>query len=319
MISEEQRQQRRSFIGSSDAAAVLGLNVPGWANRRDVWVEKVLGTATLKPTKSMDLGNRFEGVIGEMALERIGTKATARNITRIADNGVMGANLDFAITLDGVTLPLEVKLAGQSDGWGEEQDGLDGVPIHYGVQVMHECVCMGVDRGFLGALLWDRREVRVYEIRPSAALLERLVAIETAFWRDYVEAKVEPPDDQPASVETLSRVLRMPGLSVDIDDGLVGAWRAASERRKAAERIEDEAKARVLAALGNAEGGVCGIGEVTYLSQTRKEYVCPASTFRVLRFKPTAAEKARMADEAKRAADELLARNAATAAKAGVA
>ncbi|GIV51138.1 MAG: hypothetical protein KatS3mg038_1659 [Candidatus Kapaibacterium sp.] len=45
-------------------------------------------------------------------------------------------------------------------------------------------------------------------------------------------------------------------------------------------------KAALLAALGDAEEGAAEGGiRVTYYSQTRKEYVVPASSYRVLRIK----------------------------------
>ncbi|GIV50737.1 MAG: hypothetical protein KatS3mg038_1258 [Candidatus Kapaibacterium sp.] len=86
---------------------------------------------------------------------------------------------------------------------------------------------------------------------------------------------------------TLSRgSSAQPGLIVPVSQQLIDEYESAKAALAEAQERADRAKAALLAALGDAEEGVAEGGiRVTYYSQTRKEYVVPASTYRVLRIR----------------------------------
>ena len=44
-------------------------------------------------------------------------------------------------------------------------------------------------------------------------------------------------------------------------------------------------KVALIASLGDAEGGICPLGQLTYLEQKRKGYEVKETTFRQLKFK----------------------------------
>lgn len=288
-ITERQAELRRKHLGSSDAAAILGLSP--WRSPRDVWIEKTQNLKESEPNPAMEIGNRFEPVVIDYALERLGAeKAARRNIRRVAKNGIMAANLDCSIyEQNGTTeraIPLEVKWASDPSEWGKEEDGLDGVPLHYAVQPMHQMICTGAPRAFLAVCLHGYRapEFRLYEIVPTAEMLASLEGKEVRWWKEHVEGNTPPDDTEPASIETLSRILRTPGKTITVPDDIVQTWRDFDALAKKHEKLADEWKARVLEALGDAETGISSIGSVSYKTQKRSAYTVQAAEFRVCRF-----------------------------------
>lgn len=289
-ITERQVELRKSHLGSSDAAAILGQSP--WATPYDVWLEKTAELTPDKPTEAMNVGNWLEPAIINAAIERLQPAEARRNVRRVHANKVMAANLDCQIRFAGnqgdprdVFIPLEVKTSSEPDVWGKEVDGLDGVPFQYAVQVLHQMYVVGAVRGFLAALLFSRHpELRVYEIVPDMATLEALAAKEVEWWNTHVVGGVPPEKSAPA-IDTLARLVRVPGKVVDIAPTLIEDYVAAKAKLKEAEVEEADAKAMMLAALGDAEEGVSEAGTISYKLQKRGAYEVKASEFRVCRVK----------------------------------
>ncbi|MCC6971090.1 MAG: hypothetical protein IT434_12815, partial [Phycisphaerales bacterium] len=80
------------------------------------------------------------------------------------------------------------------------------------------------------------------------------------WWRKHVEADT-PPDVAP-SIEAARMIRRETGKSCTIADELVEAWLRAKEEASESEKRKDSAQAALLAAMGDAQIGVCGMGEV---------------------------------------------------------
>ena len=69
-ITEEQRAQRQKHLGSSDMAAVMGLD--SWSNAHDVWLDK---TGKLDPEKDKAIfrrGNYLETALLAYAQDELG-------------------------------------------------------------------------------------------------------------------------------------------------------------------------------------------------------------------------------------------------------
>ena len=288
MITAEQRELRRKHLGSSDAAPALGLSP--WKSPRELWLEKTgqLKDVDLSNRLSVEMGNRFERPILDAALERMGLTAMFDEM-RVHSGGILAANFDAlafdAGDDDAPLMPVEAKFADSPERWGPESAGLDGIPQEYAAQVVEQIAVAGAMRGFLAVYFAGRgRELRIYEIAPPAALVAGLEKTLTDWWHRHVVGMVPPEQEEPCDLETLARVIRAPGSSVEIDPGLLATWRAAAEVAKNASAEADAAKARVIEALGQAEtGSVNGTEMVTYREQTRKGYIVADSTFRVLR------------------------------------
>lgn len=268
-ITQAQRDQRRHYIGSSDMAAILG--VSPWATAHDVWLEKTGKLQEREPTEAMMAGTFLEEGILLYAESQLGK--IQRNQFRTYPEAHLGAHID-ALAMDRGEEPIEAKkveLTNPSfEAWGDP--GTDQVPDEVIVQCHVHMICQGktrpVERCHVAGLIAGR--LSMYEVPYSPELVETICETAACFWEHRVQAD-SPPTNTLPSVETLRRVRRQPGKMAPVDPGLVRTYLAAQAAVKEAEAAEETARAVLLTALGDAEGGDAGeAGIVSYLTQTRK-------------------------------------------------
>lgn len=265
-ITAEQREARRHHLGSSDAAAIMGLDP--WRNAGDVYWSKVMDTAD-EESAPMRVGNLLEDAICQFAAQELGVELE-RNVSLASpdDGGILSANLDARIV--GRPEGVEAKYSSFIEGWGDE--GTDQVPHHVLVQCQHQAHVAGLDRVWVPALLLHRRaEFRLYCVDRHDELIEQLVAEELRFWREHVEPRIPPADRPVPPLPALKRLRREPAsvvtLSAEAADVLT-RWEAAKAAAKAAEEHVEAAQAAVLMLLGEAEAGRLPDGRaLTYLEQ----------------------------------------------------
>jgi putative phage-type endonuclease len=268
VITDLQRQSRKKHIGSSDVAAILGLDP--FRNAYEVFLEK---TGKLddkeKAGRAINLGSMLEHAIIRMAEDRLG-KIVRNQYRTVKDFPVLAASTDGIVKSSGE--PVEAKStnityrAPESDHWGDE--GTDQVPerviIQCTVQMMatessvcHNPVIIG-GRGFV-----------MFRVPFDKDLAEMILERVAKFWEFNVQGD-RPPENCVPSMEVVKRVRRIPEKTVDIADGLVKQWQAAREYRLEWEKKEEKAQAEMLAALGLAEAGKFSDGLLTYFRQSRE-------------------------------------------------
>lgn len=260
MITLRQRQLRNQGIGASEIASVL--NLDPWRSAYDLWLMKTerheTSDAGAEETGAQTIGNLIEPTTRQLAERRLGKRIVKPTSTYKADNGIMFANLDGQVekSIRGADA-VELKSTGLTDGWGEE--GTDEVPDRVMLQVHGQMICSGAQLAYVARLLGRYGfSFSLYEVpinRDLAAAIEERVC---NWWRNHVE-KDTPPADSVPSLGAISHVKRIDGKVVDVDPSVVAAFAAARDARKRAEEAEEDAKARLLAALGDAEGG-SGLG-----------------------------------------------------------
>lgn len=275
-ITAEQRADRLGFIGSSDAPAVCGEDP--FKSAADVWASKVYRMVDVE-SEAIALGNLFEPALIEYAESKLGIAFERGAAFR---SGVLISHPD------GVNrerrIGCEAKFTGLRSEWGTE--GTDQVPARVLVQAQVHCACADLDAVVVPVLLadFDRPKIALYEVPRHDGLIESIRDRCERFWREYVEPRVAPPPYVPA-LEVLERIERRPERTAEVDAAVVAEWKAARDGRLVAEKAELDAKAALLAALGDAEAGEFGdpLEIVTYYEQHRKAYAVAAQTFRVLR------------------------------------
>lgn len=260
MITNHQRLLRRRALGASDLPAVLG--VDPYRSPADIQLEKLHGAEAVE-TDAMRVGTALERPIIKLAEPWIGPthfKATRR---RLADAPIV-VNIDaFA----GV-VPVEAKVVGDyaAKEWGDS--GTDQVPSRVVVQTTAQMAAVGADHCYVVALIGGT-SLRVYRLAFDSELATWIVNNATGWWERHVINKAPVTGARP-SLELLSRIRREPGKTIPLDsraEELIGTWSMAREKRLAAEKIEDEFKADILALLEDAEIGTLPNG-------ARIEYIC---------------------------------------------
>jgi putative phage-type endonuclease len=284
MLTNEQRQLRRGYVGSSDSPAICGVDL--FKTPWDVWAEKTGHVEPFAGNEATERGNLLEPVILNWAERELGVPFR-RDIFHGVSRGDarLCANLDAECVVDGAPVIVEAKSATNPDEWGQE--GTAEVPERVLVQTHHAMAVTGYKVAYVPVLLpvFNRFEFRLYRVERNDQLAQAIAAEAEKFWTEYVVTGTPPPDSEP-SLEVLRRVRRIPEKVVDVSDEIVDAWRVLRSARLKAEDEEQAAQAAVIAALGDAEAGQCPLGRlVTYFETTRKEHVVKASTFRQLRLK----------------------------------
>jgi putative phage-type endonuclease len=292
MITPEQRELRRQYIGSSDAPAIVG--VDPYRTAYDVWAEKRGLVAGFAGNAWTEAGTYCEDAILDWLAMKL-DRTISRDISLVDADGVLAANLDGMVLDDARPALVEAKLVGIASGvpgdeWGDPQAGVEGVPkgvliqTHHAIAVSREQADLPkLTRIIVPALIVTRGFVR-YEFEVNEALVDAVRQAGREFYKHYVQAGVAPPESIP-STDTIKRMMRAPNKVVPVDTALVANWlKTKAEAARASEQAEAVRDA-MLASLGDAEAGECELGRIEYQEQSRKEYTVPASTYRVLRFK----------------------------------
>jgi putative phage-type endonuclease len=263
---EEWLAKRRSGIGGSDIAAILGLSP--WKTAVDVWLDKT-GQSTedaICNAESVRWGTLLEDVVAREYSKR--KKCAVQRVNRIlrhpAHEWAVG-NIDRAIVTpksrvrvadDGGTLLgadglLEVKTASayKAGDWGRDGDE-DAVPVHYQAQVMWYLCITGQTWADVAALIGGQRMVirRIHrDDETIAAMLERA----HEFWHQHVLTR-KPPE--PAKAKDVERLFPADnGEAIEATDDLLAAYNSAREakaRIAQAEADYEAAAERIKLALG---------------------------------------------------------------------
>lgn len=243
--SPEWHEQRKTGIGGSDAAAVLGISP--WRTPYQVYVEKT--DPTFEPRKSTDI-MRW-GILQEPLLRSEYTLQTGREIIasppliRHPKYEWMYASLDGIA--DGDRL-VELKTSRYAEGWGEP--GTDEVPFHYGIQVHHYLAVTGLPVADVAVLLFGS-DFRIYHIEADKELAEQIIEQEAKFW-DMVQRREPPPlstvDDATLRWGSLNR----PGTFTAPDgaSGVIVDLLNIKEDAKALKAREDELQLKLFAMFG---------------------------------------------------------------------
>ena len=268
-LTPEELIERRSYIGSSDVAAILGLNP--WWNITDVFMEKTnrLIVRDEAPSRPADFGSRIEPVLVQLAADTLGEEVEFnRRFTHPRDE-YKSAQADGWLTRPGEIV--ESKAIGlwnrmfDTSEWGEE--GTDEVPYMILVQVVWQLHVSGASAGHVSALLGGGLGHRLYRVEYRAELAEEIEKRVERFWEDHV--LTDTPPDMPASISTYREVIREPESITEVDEVLPFEYEAALVEVTDATAKRDAVKAKVLQQMGDAEVGYTPFGSFSYRADKR--------------------------------------------------
>jgi putative phage-type endonuclease len=270
MKREEWLQVRKSGIGSSDAAAAVGLNP--YKSQLALWLEK---TSQDQGLPKIDLNDEasptYWGTLLEPIVAAHYTKRTGRKVRRI--NAVlqhhtepwMLANIDREILGDDDAQILECKTAGLNGArlWR------DGVPEYVQLQVMHQLAVTGKQAADVAVLVCGQ-DLQIHRIQRDETMIANLIALERVFWA-HVEEMRAPPADGSDSADQALRALYPRDNGQELDLKGDAAMNAAfcdlvAVRRVLAEHLVLEAglKQRIQQRMGEATRAVFEGGSVSW-------------------------------------------------------
>ncbi|MDX8128056.1 YqaJ viral recombinase family protein [Methylomonas sp. OY6] len=292
MPREDWLAVRKRGIGSSDAAAAVGLNP--YKSQLELWLEKTGRDDNLPKIDPHDetsptyWGNLLEPIVAAHYTRRTGNKV--RRINAVLQHPHpsllwMLANIDREVIGSDEVQILECKTAGINGSklWR------DGVPEYVQLQVQHQLAVTGKTTADVAVLLGGQY-LEIHRIQRDEALIARLIPLEQRFWR-FVETDTPPPADGSESADLALRCLypQDSGETLDFSqDRQLSATFAdlVNVRQSLAELEQQEAlfKQTLQQAIGDASKARFETGAVTW-KKARDSAVL--DTPRLLKEQPT--------------------------------
>lgn len=276
---------RRAFVGSSDAPAIVGLSK--WTSPVQLWLEKVGLAPPREDNIAMELGrflepfvlSKFEEYMDEKVQDRQAVLSDPVRPWRVA-------HIDGRF--DGHQI-VEAKTAGMvflssNHGWGDP--GTDEVPDPYIVQAQH-ILSLDPEAEVVWVPVLLRGVFSVYRISRNEEIIKSLLSAEEEFW-GMVQSGTRPEarsvDDlkalYPASAE------RQIVATKEVIDDLANL-RGVQDGIKNLEKLKEDIKFRILSKMEDADTliGPDGKTLATWKTQHRKACSVKESKSRV--FRPT--------------------------------
>lgn len=258
---------RKGGIGSSDAAAAVGLNP--YKSPLELWLEKTGRADTPSEHQGMD-DPRFWGTLLEPYVAVAYQQKTNRKVRKL--NAVlqhptlpfMLANIDREVVGSPEVQILECKTAGEfgSRLWK------NGVPEYVLLQVQHQLAVTGKSAADVAVLLCGQK-LEIHRIERDDEIIARLMVLESHFWT-HVESDTPPAAD---GSESAARALRhlYQGNDTALDftgNAVLGhtfdSLAALDQEIAAKERDAEHLKQAIQQAMGDASKAVFSNGVVTF-------------------------------------------------------
>lgn len=272
MSRQEWLEVRRRGIGSSDAAAAVG--VSPYQSPLELWMIKTGRTQGLPQLDADDDRTPVHwGQVLEPIVARAYERRTGNRVRRVnavlqhpdPDRHWMLANIDREVVANPQVQILECKTAGLFGA----RHWQDGVPEYVQVQVQHQLAVTGKGAADVAVLIAGQ-ELRIFRIERDESLIADLIQLERHFWR-FVETDTPPPVDGSGSSDRALQAL------FPADHGEVRDWRQDNawsdrfwkllelrEQRQSLEAEEQSITQEIKCAMGDASKALFADGAVSW-------------------------------------------------------
>lgn len=235
---------RRTGIGGSDAAAILGLSK--WRTPLDVYLEKRGEAPPAPENDAMRWGHYLEPAVRQAYADETGREVRVpTQMLRHPQHKWMIGNID-GVTDD--QRLFEAKTARSPEGWGEP--GTDHIPQPYLLQTQHYMAVTGLPVADVAVLIGGA-DFRIYEVPADRELQDMLIEAEHEFWQRVLRR--DPP--KPVTVEDVvtlyGRASRAEQVTASAEvEQAVDRLREIKSQRALLDDEESRWKTIVLNALG---------------------------------------------------------------------
>ena len=277
LTREEFLTRRRSGIGGSDIAAIVGLSPR--RSPLDVYFDKIGETSEPEeptPTKRAPL---YWGTVLEEPIARAYAAETGRRVVRYTrllrspERPWEIGDIDRLVIDDGAKIAakpkgeivcrrgLECKTARMhSEEWGEP--GTDEIPVQYFAQVQWYMGLAPSIEEFDVAVLFGGSDFAIYTVTRNDSIIAKLRESGGRFWR-CVEDRIPPAPRSLDDVQKLRPEPVLPSMTASLMlETDLRALAEATAKRKAAEVAEGKWKDRVAVQIADAEIVTDPAGEV---------------------------------------------------------
>jgi putative phage-type endonuclease len=248
--------QRRTGIGGSDVAAILGLSK--WKTPLAVYQEKRGEVEPQPDNPAMRWGRYLEPVVRQAYADETGREVRVLpDMLRHPKHHFMIANIDGFTSDQRI---FEAKTARTADGWGEP--GTDQIPQPYLLQVQHYLAVAQFAVADVAVLIGGS-DFRLYEVPADTELQQMIIEAEAQFW-DCVQKGEPPAPISYADMQARYGRSSTPGSVLATEEVQAAVMRLHDVRTRMAqlEAEEEHYKALVMGALGDKDTLVDAQGTV---------------------------------------------------------
>lgn len=277
------RENRQTFIGASDAAAIVG--VCPFRSALEVWASKTGFDVPKEQSEAMLWGQLLEPVVAGEVANRLGRPV------RLWDQAAVIRDPERnwqACTPDAFLEDAEQIVQIKTTRFASCDFEHDELPLAYQVQVQHELMVTGCELAYLAILVAGQKLV-IRQIEPDADFQRWLTDREQEFW-DLVINRVPPRVDDSYSCRKALNAMTGPGAVAIVGEQAMELMEADTELGQVKEDLKVlEARKRLLenqilaAMAGHEQITLPNNVGYSYKQQTRKAHMVEESTFRVLR------------------------------------
>jgi len=267
---DEWLEVRKHGIGSSDAAAAVGLN--SYKSQLELWMEKTGRDTDLpKPDPTDTTAPVYWGTLLEPIVAASYTQQTGRRVRKVnavlqhPDRPWMLANIDREVISASDVQILECKTAGEFGA----RHWRDGVPEYVQLQVQHQLAVTGKQAADVAVLLCGQ-QLKVHRIERDDELIAKLMLLQEQFWR-HVTTDTPPPVDGSDSAATALQYLypRDSGERLDFseDSQMAALFTDLQEARSQVDKykqLEEQYKQKIQQAMGDASQAIFETGLVSW-------------------------------------------------------
>jgi putative phage-type endonuclease len=284
-ISEEKwLEYRRTGIGGSDAAAVIG--VSPWTTARDTYYDKLQIVSAIDDENNWvqkEIGHLLENLVARIFKEKTGYRVfKIKKMFRHPLHTFMIADIDYFVEMpDGSIAILEIKTTNHNATGKWWNGDREIVPLNYELQGRHYMAVMNLNRVYFCCLYGNtENEVIIRYTDRDLDYESEMIALEEDFWTSHVQAKNPPPYTENGGL-VLESVRRHHGAAdpdapeMTLDGGhaagiarfleLQELKKDLDNRVKAVEHHMGRIKGTIVDAMGKSCLASCEVGGTPYL------------------------------------------------------
>ncbi len=255
MTQQHDVKNRRGRLGSSDVAAILGLDP--YRTPTDVWMTVTGQAEPFEGNEHTDRGNVMEPAIMQLYQRRHGDPRAMKPGSWVhPDHPFLVAHPDYIVQTDGLPRLAEIKCPARMDKWGLV--GSEDVPDQYYAQTVFQHALADAggialdDEDHLVAFCGD---LHVYPLTYNKARGDNVVQQCVDWWQRHVVTN-EPPEPQ-NEADCHARWVVTKGRTVPLDFipeamSLVQQYRQMAEEMKALEERKKALRMGLLEVLQGA-------------------------------------------------------------------
>ena len=261
MMTAEERaawlEERKSGIGGSDAAAILGLSP--WSTPVTIWLDKTGRSAPKEETEAMRIGTELEDFVARRYAQDTG-RTVQRYNKMVHAAGCLLGNFDRLVVRDGEKVAShmgEVRTNLLLECKTSSREWEDGVPLYYQTQVQHymglvpclesaDVACL-----FLGG----KKHFEVYRVERDQAVIDHMQSYLREWWERHIvrDEMPQPTCEDDCRILWARSAAGKQDVATEATIARLAAYREIKAKIDALKEEQSSAQSDILAAIGDAE------------------------------------------------------------------